>query len=159
MKNIVLKSFDKAEFDLTDFISKNDCVLIIYPKMGENAKGLSEDFKAQNCLTGCTPQNRAYEALKEQFESLNFKLIAISAQSTSEQAHFREQIGASYLFLNDENFALEKEFGLKTFFAPNGKKFYFRQTIIIKNGKIALNKLVKDALNDASQTLKEIKEL
>ncbi|MBE3021974.1 MULTISPECIES: redoxin domain-containing protein [Campylobacter] len=158
-QNITLKTHQNQEFELSRFCELNDCVLIFYPKMGQSGKALEEEYKNTNGLVGCTPQGKAYECLKDEFELLGFSLIGIGTHGADEQAKFKSEIEASYLFLNDENFMLEEALGLKSFYTPDGKKFYFRQTFVIKNGEIISQKIVTDVANDAQTTLEFIKNL
>ena len=73
---------------------------------------------------------------------------------------FKQSVGANFIFLSDENFELESALNLQTFTTNDGKKFYRRQTLIIKNGEVVkrFNDVAEPA-NDAANVLAAIKSL
>ncbi|WP_233144786.1 redoxin domain-containing protein [Campylobacter pinnipediorum] len=156
---MILKDIDGVEFDFSEFIKANNCVVFLYPKIGQSGKFLDDDLKNKEGMTGCTLQTKSYENLKDEFLKNNFKIVAIGSHSFEKQKAFKQEVEADFIFLNDEKFILEKELGLKTFNTNDGNKFYFRQTLVFKNSKLIHQHDVKDVQSDASQTLKFIKSL
>ncbi|OPA71683.1 hypothetical protein BB381_03855 [Campylobacter pinnipediorum subsp. caledonicus] len=150
---------DGVEFDFSEFIKTNDCVVFLYPKMGQSSKFLDDDLKNKEGMTGCTLQTKSYQDLKNEFLKNNFKIVALGSHGFEKQKAFKQEVGADFIFLNDEKFILEQELGLKTFTTNDGNKFYFRQTLIFKNSKLIHQHDVKDVQSDASQTLKFIESL
>ncbi|WP_257617130.1 redoxin family protein [Campylobacter pinnipediorum] len=156
---MILKDVNGVDFNFLEFIKTNDCVVFLYPKMGQSGKFLDDDLKNKEGMTGCTLQTKSYENLKDEFLKNNFNIVAIGSHSFEKQKAFKQEVEASFIFLNDEKFILEKELGLKTFNTNDGNKFYFRQTLVFKNSKLIYKHDVKDAQSDASQTLKFIESL
>ena len=75
-------------------------------------------------------------------------------------AEFKQGLGANFIFLSDENFELEIALNLQTFTTNDGKKFYHRQTLIIKGGEVVerFDKIAEPA-NDAANVLAAIRNL
>ena len=91
---------------------------------------------------------------------MGFTLIAASAQSVEKMNEFKQSVGANFIFLSDESFELESPLNLQTFTTNDGKKFYRRQTLIIKNGEVVkrFNDVAEPA-NDAANVLAAIERL
>lgn len=155
----MIKDIDAKEFNFFEFIKQNDCVVFLYPKMGKSGEFLPLNLKDKKGLTGCTMQSKSYESLKDEFEKLGFKIVAIGSQTPQNQAKFKSELNASFLFLNDEEFILEDKFGFKTFCTEDLNKFYFRQTAIIKDAKLISVHEVLDPASDAQNTLQICKNL
>jgi len=93
------------------------------------------------------------------------KMLYIFFSKTDEQLNFwkfyqkkfEEETATGVMFLNDSEFMLERALELPVFEASNGHKFYFRQTLIIKGGKIRRAYIVDEPENDAKNMLEKIK--
>ncbi|MBN7288923.1 redoxin domain-containing protein [Campylobacter curvus] len=155
--SIHLKGLKGEDFDFSAFARTHDCVVFLYPKMGESGKFLSEQLKNTEGMTGCTVQAGEYKRLMSEFNELSFMVVAIGTQDLAEQIKFKEDTGAQFMFLNDADFALERALELPVFSSGDGKKFYFRQTLIIKSGKIVRADLVLKPQDDAKNALELIK--
>lgn len=156
-KNITLKELNKEDFDLSEFASEHDCVIFIYPKMGDSGKLLSAELKAMDGMTGCTLQTKGYEAKKDEFAKLGYAIIAVGTHaSLEEQAEFKSSVGAEYKFLDDSRFALENALNLPTFTTGDGRKFYFRHTLIVRSGQIISSYKVAKPADDAQNVLEFI---
>ncbi|MBR8463287.1 redoxin family protein [Campylobacter sp. faydin G-24] len=156
--NITLKGLDGAEFDLSKFAMTHNFVMFLYPKLGESGKGLSDELKNMCAMTGCTAQANEYKKLLSEFNTLGFKLVAVGTQDVFIQQSFKESIGAEFIYLNDDEFMLERALKLPTFKSADDKKFYFRQTLVVKNGEIIHKNLISNPELDAENTLKLIRE-
>lgn len=158
-ENISLKTCEGGEFNLSEFAVRNDCVIVIYPKMGQSGKTLPCELNSRAGMTGCTPQNLAYAALAGEFAALGYEVIAVGThESLAAQAEFKASVGAPYTFLNDDGFALRAALNLPTFRAGDGREFYFRRTIIVKNGAIIANYEVSEPENDAANALNFVRD-
>ena len=99
-----------------------------------------------------------YKKFLKDFNDLGFMVVAISSQDIAAQKKFQEETSTGVMFLNDSEFMLERALELPVFSASNGHKFYFRQTLIIKDGKIRRAYIVDDPENDAKNMLEKLKE-
>ncbi|WP_172198177.1 redoxin domain-containing protein [Campylobacter sp. RM16188] len=155
-----VKDINGNEIDFLELIKNKNCVLIVYPKMGESGKFLPEELKQTKGLTGCTNQCKAYEANLKEIEKFGFEVIALGALNVAKTKEFKEALGVNFSFFSDENFNLADKLNLKTFSTGDGKKFYHRQTLIIKKGKILKRfDLVANPEEDALNTLKTLAEI
>lgn len=155
-----VKDINGNEIDFLELIKNKNCVLIVYPKMGESGKFLPEELKQTKGLTGCTNQCKAYEANLKEIEKFGFEVIALGALNVAKTKEFKEALGVNFSFFSDENFNLADKLNLKTFSTDNGKKFYHRQTLIIKKGEILKRfDLVENPEEDALNTLKTLAEI
>lgn len=155
----MIKDINANDFDLFKFIKENDCVLFLYPKMGKSGEFLPANLKDKEGMTGCTLQTKGYEAIKDEFEKIGFKLIAIGSQTPQNQAKFKNELGATIMFLNDTDFMLEKQFNANTFTTSDDNKFYFRQTLVFKNSKLVYKQDVTKPQDDAKNVLDFCKSL
>lgn len=156
--SIYLNTLDGKEFDFSTFARTHDCVIFIYPKIGEDFSLLSEQLQNTAGMKGCTKQAINYKKFLKDFNDLGFMVVAISSQDIAAQKKFQEETSTGVMFLNDSEFMLERALELPVFSASNGHKFYFRQTLIIKDGKIRRAYIVDDPENDAKNMLEKIKE-
>ena len=156
--NIYLRTLDGKEFDFSAFARTHDCVVFIYPKIGEDFELLSEQLQNTAGMTGCTKQAKNYEKLLKEFNDLGFMVVAIGSQDIVAQKKFKDESAAGLMFLNDSEFMLERALELPVFAASNGHKFYFRQTLIIKGSKIRRAYIVDEPENDAKNMLEKLQE-
>ena len=156
--SIYLRTLDGKEFDFSAFARSHDCVVFIYPKIGEDFELLSEQLQNTAGMTGCTKQAKNYEKLLKKFNDLGFMVVAIGSQDIVAQKKFKDESAAGVMFLNDSEFMLERALELPVFAASNGHKFYFRQTLIIKGGKIRRAYIVDDPESDAKNMLEKLQE-
>ncbi|MFL1705483.1 redoxin domain-containing protein [Campylobacter sp. MOP7] len=155
-----VKDINGNEIDFLELIKNKNCVLIVYPKMGESGKFLPEELKQTKGLTGCTNQCKAYEANLKEIEKFGFEVIALGALNVAKTKEFKEALGVNFSFFSDENFNLADKLNLKTFSTDDGKKFYHRQTLIIKKGEILKRfDLVANPEEDALNALKTLAEI
>ncbi|QKF91509.1 redoxin domain-containing protein [Campylobacter sp. CCUG 57310] len=155
-----VKDINGNEIDFLELIKDKNCVLIVYPKMGESGKFLPDELKQTKGLTGCTNQCKAYEANLKEIEKFGFEVIALGALNVAKTKEFKEALGVNFSFFSDENFKLADKLNLKTFSTDNGKKFYHRQTLIIKKGEILKRfDLVENPEEDALNTLKTLAKI
>ena len=63
LQNVYLRTLDGKEFDFSAFARSHDCVVFIYPKIGEDFELLSEQLQNTAGMTGCTKQAKNYEKL------------------------------------------------------------------------------------------------
>ncbi|MDO5045357.1 redoxin domain-containing protein [Campylobacter sp.] len=133
---MAVKDINGNSVDFMKFIEGKNCVLVIYPKMGESGKFLPQELKQTKGLTGCTNQCKAYETNLSEVNKFGFEVIAIGALSVEKTKEFKEVLGVNFSFFSDENFELAEKLNLQTFSTGDGKKFYHRQTLIIKDGEI-----------------------
>ena len=155
--NVYLRTLDGKEFDFSAFARSHDCVVFIYPKIGEDFELLSEQLQNTAGMTGCTKQAKNYEKLLKEFNDLGFMVVAVGSQDIVAQKKFKDESAAGVMFLNDSEFMLERALELPVFAASNGHKFYFRQTLIIKGGNIRRAYIVDEPENDAKNMLEKIK--
>lgn len=149
---------NSVKFD--ELVAGKDCIVFTYPKMGESGKFLPENLADLKGLTGCTPQCKAYQENLANIEAAGFTLIAVGSQSVEKMREFKQSIGGDFIFLSDENFELGAPLNLQTFATGDGKKFYHRQTLIIKGGKVVKRfDKIADPANDAANVLEAIKSL
>ncbi|MGB2551655.1 redoxin domain-containing protein [Campylobacter sp. MOP51] len=155
-----VKDINGNEIDFLELIKNKNCVLIVYPKMGESGKFLPEELRQTKGLTGCTNQCKAYEANLKEIEKFGFEVIALGALNVAKTKEFKEALGVNFSFFSDENFNLADKLNLKTFSTDDGNKFYHRQTLIIKKGEILKRfDLVANPEEDALNTLKTLAEI
>lgn len=141
-----------------NYVANKNCILIAYPKMGESGKFLPSELVNLKGLTGCTNQCKAYNDELDEISKLGFEIIAVGALSPEKTKEFKEAIKANFTFFSDENFELEKALNLETFATGDGKKFYHRQTLIVKNGEIVKRfNRISDPQNDVKNVLEAIK--
>lgn len=155
-----MKDINGASVKFSELTRDKDCIVFTYPKMGESGKFLPENLKDLRGLTGCTLQCKAYQENLADIEATGFTLIAVGSQSIEKMAEFKQGLGANFIFLSDENFELETALNLQTFTTNDGKKFYHRQTLIIKGGDVVerFDKIAEPA-NDAANVLAAIRNL
>lgn len=144
---------------MREILKQGDFVVFVYPKMGKSGEFLPQILKDKAGLTGCSAQTKGYENLQAEFNKLGFKIIALSSQNLAQQEQFKADTNATFEFFSDEKFRLKDELGLKTFKTDDGKEFYFRQTLIFKNGVLAHSHEVAEPENDAKNTLEICKNL
>ena len=156
--SIYLNTLDSKEFDFSAFARTHDCVIFIYPKIGEDFSLLSEQLQNTPGMKGCTKQAINYKKFLKDFNDLGFMVVAISSQDIAAQKKCQEETSTGVMVLNDSEFMLERALELPVFSASNGHKFYFRQTLIIKDGKIRRAYIVDDPENDAKNMLEKLKE-
>lgn len=82
--SIHLKGLKGEDFDFSAFARTHDCVVFLYPKMGESGKFLSEQLKNTEGMTGCTVQAGEYKRLMSEFNELGFMVVAIGTQDLAE---------------------------------------------------------------------------
>lgn len=141
-------------------ISKQNAILVLYPKLGSHGAHVPEEVKNECAMTGCTDQLMGFKALLEEFSKLGFSIYAIGTISTQKQDEFKAAINTSEIeFISDEGFLLESELGATTFLTNQGVKFYLRQDIVFKDGKLALKRVVKNAATDAKELLEIVKSI
>lgn len=140
-------------------IKKGKFVVFVYPKMGKSGKFIPKELENEEGMTGCSLQTQGYNKLQNSLKDNGFDIIALSSQSKLEQDKFKNEINANYDFVSDEKFELKDDFKLKTFDTTDGMRFYFRQTLIIIDGKIIKCFDVKNPELDSSNTLDFIKSL
>ena len=132
--------------------------------LGAETGTISFDFRSRsdgNLFTLRAPEGcKAYQENLAKLESAGFTLIAVGSQSVEKMNEFKQSVGANFIFLSNENFELESPLNLQTFTTNDGKKFYRRQTLIMKNGKIVkrFNDVAEPA-SDAANVLAAIERL
>lgn len=137
-----------------------NCVIFTYPKMGKSGEFLPSDLKDMQGITGCTLQCKGYEELLEEIKKLGFSLMALSSQDANAAKEFKASLNLSFELISDEDFKYEKELDLKTFNTLDGKKFYHRQTLIFKDGKLIERfNFIPSPSQDAANTLKILRSL
>ncbi|CZE46858.1 redoxin domain-containing protein [Campylobacter geochelonis] len=140
-------------------LAKN-CVVFTYPKMGKSGKFLPDELKDLDGLTGCTMQCKAYQENLNLIQSLGYKLIAIGSQSKEDMNEFITSLGLGFEVISDVDFKFEKELELKTFSTDDGKKFYHRQTLIFKDGKLVKRfDFVANPQDDVKNVMEILKNL
>lgn len=144
---------------MIEILKQGNFVLFVYPKMGKSGEFLPQILKDKAGLTGCSAQTKGYENLQNEFNNIGFKIIALSSQNQVEQERFKADLNATFTFFSDENFNYKDKLNLKTFKTDDGKEFYFRQTLIFKNGILAHSHEVNEPENDAKDTLEICKNL
>ena len=155
-----MKDINANPVKFNELTSGKNCIVFTYPKMGKSGKFLPENLKDLKGLTGCTLKCKAYQENLAKLESAGFTLIAASAQSVEKMNEFKQSVGANFIFLSDENFELESALNLQTFTTNDGKRFYRRQTLIIKNGEVVKRfNDVAEPTNDAANVLVAIERL
>ena len=154
--SIYLRTLDGKEFDFSAFARSHDCVVFIYPKIGADFELLSEQLQNTAGMKGCTTQAPHSAPRLTALNALGFRVGAIGSPEIAAQKKFKEETTAGLMFLNDSEFMLERALELPVFEASNGHKFYFRQTLIIKGGKIRRAYIVGEPENDAKNILEKL---
>ena len=155
-----MKDINGNSVSFSELTGGKNCIVFTYPKMGESGKFLPENLKDLKGLTGCTLQCKAYQENLADIKAAGFTLIAVGSQNIEKMVEFKQGLGANFIFLSDENFELETALNLQTFATNDGKKFYHRQTLIIKGGEVVerFDKIAEPA-NDAANVLAAIRNL
>lgn len=156
----MVRDINGKDIEFLDFILNKNCIVLFYPKMGESGKFLPDELLNLQGLTGCTNQCKAYQSNLEQLLKIGFEVFAVGSQSIENMKKFKDDLCVNFTFFSDENFELEKILNLETFVTQDSKKFYHRQTIIIKNGKIfkRFNRIQNPA-EDVENVIKVLKDL
>lgn len=146
--------------DFKRLVKRHDCVVIFLPKIGESGKFLPAELAQTKGLTGCTNQCKAYQPRLCELSELGYDLIAVSSMGADMVAQFQDGLGVSFIFVCDDKFELEKELNLETLRTDDGKKFYHRQTLIMRDGVVVkrFNKIA-DPQGDADNVIAAIKGL
>ena len=82
--SIYLRTLDGKEFDFSAFARTHDCVVFIYPKIGEDFELLSEQLQKTAGMKGCTKQAINYKKLLKEFNDL--------AASNRHKFYFRQTL-------------------------------------------------------------------
>ncbi|QCD51897.1 redoxin family protein [Campylobacter sp. RM16192] len=155
---MAVKDINGNEVDFLNLIKNKNCVVIAYPKMGESGKFLPEELKQTKGLTGCTNQCKAYQANLSEVAKIGFEVITVGALSIEKTKEFKEALGVNFSFFSDQDFELEKALNLETFSTGDGKKFYHRQTLVVKDGKIIKRfNRISEPENDVKNVIEIIK--
>ncbi|BCX80170.1 hypothetical protein [Campylobacter sp. 19-13652] len=141
-------------------ILKDNCIFIVYPKLGMHGASVPGELDKECAMTGCSAQLSGYKKLIDEFLKLGFKVYAVGTIELKKQEAFAASVGESAVeFISDEDFLLEREFGAAAFVTNSGFKFYFRQNLIFCDKKLIFNQMVKDVENDARNTLEYVKKI
>ena len=114
---------DGTERKLSDYVGKK-LVIFFYPKAS---------------TPGCTAEACDLNNNFQRFQSLNYEILGVSADSAKAQAKFKEKYGFNYPLLADENRAVIEAFGVwgpKKFMGREYDGIYRTTFIIDENGII-----------------------
>ncbi|CAD7287949.1 redoxin domain-containing protein [Campylobacter suis] len=150
-----MRNLDGKKVDFNEFIKDKNAVIIFLPKIGKSAEFLPKELLGMSGLTGCSGQCKIYQNELEKFKQKGYEIYAISSLNVSDMSEFKRLLGVSFEFFSDEEFELENLLNLKTINTSDGKKFYHRQTLIFKDGKLAKRlEFIAKPNEDANSVLK-----
>lgn len=84
---------------------------------------------------GCTDQSCLFRDVYDEMSEINTKIFGISNQTTFQQKAAKERLGLPFDLISDEKLLLKKLLHLPTF-KVDGKEYYERLTLILKQGII-----------------------
>ncbi|MGG7048393.1 MULTISPECIES: redoxin domain-containing protein [unclassified Campylobacter] len=132
-----MRDLQGKKVDFNALIAGKNSIVLLLPKIGASAKFLPAEYENFAGLTGCSNQCMAYQSELANFCQKGYEIYAISSLDVMAMAEFKASIGVDFEFYSDAEFELENLLALKTLKSGDGKKFYHRQTLIFKNGKLA----------------------
>jgi peroxiredoxin len=116
-------------------VCRGKVVLYVYPATGVPGTDPIPDWDAIPGAPGCTVQALSFRQEAERFTALGYGVVGLSAQSTAEQAEFKQRVNLPFLLLSDPLLTLHDQLGLPTFSA-HGRTFFKRMVLVIKAGKV-----------------------
>ena len=145
--------------DIKKLLRDKKIVLIALPKLGEHKKLLDDNIASIAGLSGCSLQCENYSKQLSEFKALGYEIVAISSLDFKTAKEF----GASFnglTMISDPQLELANVLELESMQASNGKHFYHRQALIIKNAKIIkrFDRIAQPSIN-ADEILKYLKSI
>jgi peroxiredoxin len=136
-KPFPLLSFDStSDVEVPANISADWVVLFVHPMIPATENVLPDSWMNIPGAAGCTVQSCMFRDIYNEIKNeLNTEIIGLSTQPILQQKLAKKRLSLPFELVTDDKLLLKKLLLLPTFLA-NGKEYYERLTMILKQGTI-----------------------
>jgi len=145
--DVLFVSGEVKNLALKDILGEDKTILYFYPR---------------DNTPGCTTENKDFTQLKDEFESLGYKLVWVSKDSIDSHKKFVEKHGLKNDLISDPDLVLHKElwvWGEKKSYGKTTMGVIRSTFIVDKSGEVLKEYRNIRAKGHAERLLKELKEL
>ena len=145
--DVLFVSGEVKNLALKDILGEDKTILYFYPR---------------DNTPGCTTENKDFTQLKDEFESLGYKLVWVSKDSIDSHKKFVEKHGLKNDLISDPDLVLHKElwvWGEKKSYGKTTMGVIRSTFIVDKSGEVLKEYRNIRAKGHAEKLLKELKEL